>query len=126
MWHISPKTGSPTLCRARKTACPLGGAEDHFPSKEAAQDGFSERMAKVHGATATLNRKELARANLKEAHEILSNTDPYDPREGIIQTLARLKDNPYFEYGDDHFETPDSLFDVIAETEADLERSNST
>lgn len=39
-YHINPKTGNPGLCRAVKI-CPFGDiTEDHYPTKDAARDGY--------------------------------------------------------------------------------------
>lgn len=44
MYHVNPATGNPGLCKATK-ACPFGGPEDHFTSKEAAQKTFEDKQA---------------------------------------------------------------------------------
>lgn len=36
-YHIK-KDGTPGICRAKPGNCPLGGDENHFPTKEEAQD----------------------------------------------------------------------------------------
>lgn len=43
-YHISPSTGNPNRCYANTKPCPLGGAEDHYPSKEAARKGFEKKQ----------------------------------------------------------------------------------
>lgn len=43
-YHISPSTGRPNLCHASVRTCPVGGAEDHYASKEEARAGFEEKM----------------------------------------------------------------------------------
>lgn len=34
-YHVNPKTGKASICRATVRACPLGGESMHFESKEA-------------------------------------------------------------------------------------------
>lgn len=43
-YHISPTTGRPNLCTANKRPCPVGGADDHYPTKEAARQGYENNM----------------------------------------------------------------------------------
>ena len=33
MYHVNPKTGNPSQCKARKGNCPFGAVEDHFGSR---------------------------------------------------------------------------------------------
>lgn len=43
-YHISPSTGRPNICRATKTACPYGGAEAHYDSKDQARKAYEKSM----------------------------------------------------------------------------------
>lgn len=43
-YHISPSTGNPNRCYANTKPCPLGGSEDHYPTKEAARKGFEKKQ----------------------------------------------------------------------------------
>jgi hypothetical protein len=45
-YHINPKTGRPNKCTASVRACPYGGEENHYPSKQEAQKGFEKIMKK--------------------------------------------------------------------------------
>ena len=44
-YHISPTTGNPNRCYADKRPCPLGGADEHYPSKEEAKAAFEAKYA---------------------------------------------------------------------------------
>ena len=43
-YHISPKTGRANACKARAKPCPLGSENDHYPTKEAAQQAYEKKM----------------------------------------------------------------------------------
>lgn len=47
-YHISATTGRPNICRATKRQCPLGGEEDHYPTKEAARKALEAKDAKTY------------------------------------------------------------------------------
>jgi hypothetical protein len=44
-WHIKPD-GTVARCTATKRACPYGGADQHYPSKQAAEKAFQDKMEK--------------------------------------------------------------------------------
>lgn len=44
-YHISPTTGNPNRCYADKRPCPLGGEQEHYPTKEAAKAAFEAKHA---------------------------------------------------------------------------------
>ncbi len=46
-FHLK-ENGEPGRCRAFLRACPLGGEDEHYSSKEEARAGFEEKMAKVY------------------------------------------------------------------------------
>ena len=46
-YHINPKTGSPNQCKATKGGCPFGGADNHFPSREAAAAEIERRLSSL-------------------------------------------------------------------------------
>jgi len=39
-FHINPRTGNPSACKANKGNCPFGGADEHFSDKNLAQKYF--------------------------------------------------------------------------------------
>lgn len=43
-YHISPSTGRPNLCQATKKACPLGGEDDHYSSKDEARAAYEQKQ----------------------------------------------------------------------------------
>lgn len=65
-YHISPSTGKPNICRAHSKPCPIGGADDHYPTKEAAQKGFEKAMSE-QTMTATKVDAGARKAALKAA-----------------------------------------------------------
>lgn len=46
-YHISKK-GNPAICRAKEGNCPLGGANEHYDSKEEAREAISKKEEKKH------------------------------------------------------------------------------
>ena len=44
-YHISLTTGRPNKCYAEKRPCPIGGADEHYGSKEEAQQAYEARMS---------------------------------------------------------------------------------
>lgn len=46
-YHISKK-GNPAICRAKEGNCPLGGADEHYDSKEEAREAISKKEEKKH------------------------------------------------------------------------------
>ena len=44
-YHISPTTGRPNLCHATVRACPVGGENEHYGTKEEAQTAFEQSMS---------------------------------------------------------------------------------
>lgn len=49
-FHISP-TGRAMECHATKQACPYGGSDKHFPSREAARANYEKKMGAGLGVT---------------------------------------------------------------------------
>lgn len=43
-FHINPVTGSVGACSAQPGNCPFGGADEHYPTPEAARAGFEAYM----------------------------------------------------------------------------------
>lgn len=43
-YHINPKTGNPSRCRAEQGGCPFGSESEHHTSIEASRKSFEERM----------------------------------------------------------------------------------
>lgn len=56
-FHIK-KDGTPGQCRATKGSCPLGGADSHYDSAEAAQAAAQERLEKQFGVTGSHSSKD--------------------------------------------------------------------
>jgi len=45
-FHVNPKTGNPSVCRAtEKRGCPFGGEDIHFESKEEARAAYEKKQA---------------------------------------------------------------------------------
>lgn len=55
-YHISPTTGRPNQCTASVRTCPVGGAGDHFNSKEEAKKAIEERAKATHETLPTLKK----------------------------------------------------------------------
>jgi hypothetical protein len=55
-FHIKPD-GTVAKCTATKRPCPYGGDENHFPSKEAAEKAFQDRMESEHRGNAAEQKK---------------------------------------------------------------------
>lgn len=62
-YHISPKTGNPSLCRAESGKCPFGKDDVHFSSREEARTAFEQLRASVPNGfkkTRRFNPKHIA------------------------------------------------------------------
>lgn len=46
-YHISPKTGAPGVCKASTKPCPIGGADEHYSSKQEAQRAYEAQQHAV-------------------------------------------------------------------------------
>ena len=46
-YHVNPKTGNASLCKAGKGKCPFGGSADHYPTQAEAQAAFEEANSQV-------------------------------------------------------------------------------
>lgn len=55
-YHISPVTGNPNRCYASKKPCPVGGADEHYSSKEEAREAY-EKSQSEGGQTVTKLKK---------------------------------------------------------------------
>jgi hypothetical protein len=51
-YHISPTSGRPNKCYANTKPCPLGGPEDHFPTREKAVKAIEKRAEEEFGKVA--------------------------------------------------------------------------
>lgn len=56
-YHLTTR-GVPAPCHARQRPCPRGGAEDHFPSREVAQEAFERQQAEGSSHLKPLRRRE--------------------------------------------------------------------
>lgn len=46
-YHINPETGRANKCYAKKKACPFGGKDSHYATKDEARDAYEQRMKKT-------------------------------------------------------------------------------
>ena len=46
-FHINPKTGKPSVCKAAILNCPFGSYDEHFETREAAQNFYEKKMKSV-------------------------------------------------------------------------------
>lgn len=70
-YHINPKTGNPGLCKAEKAQCPFEQlGEAHYPTKEAAREGYELLMTSQisRGASLALRRTELHEEIIMKHH----------------------------------------------------------
>lgn len=56
VYHISPATGNPNICRAKDGNCPYGGASDHFETKDEARQAYEQKMADTNEDLRALKR----------------------------------------------------------------------
>lgn len=59
-YHNTPD--GPRPCTARVRACPIGGENDHYTSKESAQEAYEKSLEETHGAVSTTTRKSVAKS----------------------------------------------------------------
>ncbi len=91
-YHISPRTGNPSICRARGK-CPFGDMQsDHFDSREAAREAYEERMK---------NRTQLSFAPGRMKVESLPQGMKIDPITFNIPKGVYLLGDPYYTAGQD-------------------------
>ena len=83
-YHINGK-GEPGLCRARKT-CPFGSAEDHYPSREAAQQAFELEQESSFGKAVD----HAPRANWR----VLRPTEEHAVYTNYRRTLRSIRSTP--------------------------------
>lgn len=71
-FHINVN-GEPAICKA-KIACPLGGVEDHYPTRESARDGFEKSMSGQGSSFGSFKKKDHSRPGdtLKAAARFVS------------------------------------------------------
>ena len=70
-YHINKK-GIPAVCHAEKGPCPLGGADNHFSTKEEAQKVSDERNADNY---LTLNQNEFKLKKHASLYELFSSNN---------------------------------------------------
>lgn len=73
-YHISPSTGRPNRCYASVKPCPIGGAEEHYTSKEAARAAYENKMQAKTLATA-ISKKTSPTASQAEVDELAKKVD---------------------------------------------------
>jgi len=56
-FHINSETGRVNICRATVQACPIGSAEEHYTSKEAAYAGREAKYSEEIGTFSTQSKK---------------------------------------------------------------------
>jgi hypothetical protein len=67
-FHITP-SGQVRKCSATKRPCPYGGEEAHYPTKEAAEKAFQDKMEEQMKDTPWGKRRAAAKAQWEEAKE---------------------------------------------------------
>lgn len=96
-YHISPTTGRPNICRAKKNACPIG--DEHYASPEAAREAYEAQNTAVPAG-----KKKTSPAESYDAYDRPLKGTGTGPG-GREATLQRLESSPNFEieHGDtDH------------------------
>lgn len=59
-YHISHQTGRPNKCYATKQPCPIGGENDHYATREEAQEAFEDIMKNAQLPESQTKEKQLA------------------------------------------------------------------
>lgn len=77
-YHISPTTGNPNRCYANTKPCPLGGADDHYPSKDAARKGFEKKQASPLGGLKKAKKASAPAAPAKAVKAAPPKTDAFE------------------------------------------------
>lgn len=75
-YHIK-KDGTTGLCHATKGNCPLGGAENHFDTQEAAYEVAQERMENEFGMTQEVDRIPLMSIETKKDYYVAETANDY-------------------------------------------------
>lgn len=100
-FHVNGK-GEPGKCSAQEGNCPFGGSDDHYPSEEAAREGYE----KNYQAFQTLRRAELEEKSttpepvktLKPKRRKSKSTPPsLDYDEPILKTHHEVGSREYFD-----------------------------
>lgn len=74
-FHINSETGRVNICRATVQACPIGSADDHYTSKEAAYEAREAKYSEEIGTFATQSKKQPSEAIASLQRE-LTSIDP--------------------------------------------------
>lgn len=82
MYHISPSTGNPNICRAQDGNCPFASDEDHYETKAEAREAFE---SKQNDAASTKPLKKAPQKNpgltRPKPEQVVTNDDsPFDGR----------------------------------------------
>lgn len=87
MYHLSPITGRPERCGARKKPCPYGGDRgEHYKTREEAQEAYETLNAEKYGVSATFiaNSEEVD----SSVSEILKKTSKRSFPKKITESYA--------------------------------------
>lgn len=98
-YHIHPATGEPGFCRASRGSCPFSPADEHYPTREAAQAAFEAGQTTFHNRTKDqpMRLSEIMDLDLLnkmiEGRYILTSAHPEDESMKILTygTLAQIE-----------------------------------
>lgn len=88
-FHIN-KYGAPAVCRAKKD-CPLGGAEEHFVSKEDAQDYIDKINEEEFGIVSSLRSRHSSLLEIEEKMKMSLNVSH-------IEILDKIRESGFKSY----------------------------
>ena len=71
-YHISPSTGNPNKCSASVKPCPLGGENEHYPSKEAAREAYEKTQTNGGNTVAKLKKATASKVENEQGHASVS------------------------------------------------------
>lgn len=94
-YHIN-KHGVPAVCKAKPGNCPLGSNDEHFESKDEAQNFIDKKNEKTHGLLPGLDDKS------KDTVEVEKDTK--ETKSTIKLPLRKAKTKKDFEYIEKHKE----------------------
>lgn len=133
VYHISPSTGNPNICRAKTGNCPYGSPEEHYGSKDEARKAYEATQAAgtpqasskprdivkhtVRAADVALAEKALAKANRRleragrnerftwTVKEVMlpAAADPQAPVAAFVPAAEMHITMPPVSYGDHRF-----------------------
>lgn len=91
-YHISPSTGNPNKCYATKRPCPVGGASEHFGSKEEARQAYEAKMDEATGALQSVQREIADRREAKQAAERANvvGLEVVNRETGLVETFIPM------------------------------------